>query len=56
MITFSIILLMLLIVAIPLLLAVGAGAMAIVLTFGDIIVCVLLISWIIKAFAKKNKN
>ena len=55
MILFTILLLMLLILVTITVIAISMGGAAFVILFGDVIVCILVIVWIIKCLAKKRK-
>ena len=57
MILFTILLTTLLILMVFTLLAIGAGGAAFIIVFGDVIVCMALIVWIIKhLFGRKKKG
>lgn len=55
MILFMILLIMLLIIGVIAVLAISVGGSAFILVFGDLILCVLIIVWIIKKLIKKKK-
>ena len=57
MILFTILLTTLLILMVFTILAIGAGGAAFIIVFGDVIVCMALIDWIIKhLFGRKKKS
>ena len=55
MILFMILLLMLTILTVITVLAIALGGSVFIIIFGDVIVCIFIIAWIIKKLAKKKK-
>lgn len=54
MILFMILLLMLVILTVFTVIAIAIGGSAFIVVFGDVIVCIFIIAWIIKKLAKKK--
>lgn len=55
MILFAILVLMLMLLVTFIVLVVGAGGAVFTIIFGDVIVCIFLIAWLIKLIFKKKK-